>query len=159
MTGPRQCWHGFRVGAGCDPAVMQKIADWWDRQASWQDCSARLTLPTPLAAELEDLEGSHEIRPVVGCELELGHDGPHASLGQADVIIDGAAAADRWAVWTTVEDARVIPAEACRAEILDMDGEEAGCPLPTGHAGPHVCLGPAAPGDRGCVLQRWSSRA
>jgi hypothetical protein len=134
---------------------MQTIRDWLDRQGRWQDCPAHLALPAHLLADLEALDGAHEIRPAAYCELELGHDGPHYSQGQGDVVIDGDPALDRWVTWTDPHDVHVRAIPMCRLDAVDLDGEETGCQLPAGHPGPHACLGPAVPGQYECVVQRW----
>lgn len=79
----------------------------------------------------------HEIEPVVECELQAGHPGPHVALGQAY-----AAEPELWLRWLP-GDCRTMfektDSEYCDAEGPDPDNRDdlEGCLLPAGHPGAH----------------------
>ncbi len=98
----------------------------------------------PLAlseAEIRTLQArpdpANEIEPVVECELQDGHPGPHLALGQSY-----GAAAEVWLRWQPgqhPELAEVPEPGFCTAEGPGPDdpGEPWQCHLPAGHPGAH----------------------
>jgi hypothetical protein len=95
------------------------------------DCPARLTLD---AAQLSFLDGLPTAAPTVqselGCELELGHDGSHAALGQQ-------AGATMWWVQWTLSASEINPYTWCPVHQEPARRDDRDCTLFTGHPGPH----------------------
>jgi hypothetical protein len=89
-------------------------------------CPARLTLDAAQLAFLDALPAAAPtVQSELGCELELGHDGSHAALGQqADETM--------WWVQWTLSASEINPYTWC-----PVHQEPAGCTLFTGHPGPH----------------------
>jgi hypothetical protein len=93
-------------------------------------CPARITLD---AAQLAFFDGLPATAPTVqaelGCELEQGHDGSHAALGQQ---VD----ATMWWVQWTLSASEVNPYTWC-PEHPASGAADPGCTLFNGHSGRH----------------------
>jgi hypothetical protein len=101
-------------------------------------CPARVTLD---AAQLSFFDGlpadAPSVQSELGCELEQGHDGSHAALGQeVDTTM--------WWVQWTLSASEVNRYTWCRppqeptAESRDKDDAEKDCTLFDGHPGRHT---------------------
>ena len=101
-------------------------------------CAESLTVSDDHVRTLEArLDPAHEIEPVVWCELQQGHPGPHLALGQAyeDAI-------ELWLRWQSGLSAEIFEVGEpgyCTAEGPDPEesGEVVECQMPTGHPGAH----------------------
>jgi hypothetical protein len=105
-------------------------------------CAELLTLGE---AEIRVLEArpdpAHEIEPVVPCELQDGHPGPHLALGQAYGAITELWL--RWLAGQPLEFLEVAETGYCPAEgppDPEDPGELLDCRLPGGHPGSHSFL-------------------
>ncbi|WP_063731084.1 hypothetical protein [Streptomyces sp. RTd22] len=84
---------------------------------------------------LADLpHAAHEVTPGLDCELELGHEGPHYALAQADDRSHDSVT-NWWLRWDEANGPREwVHDPACRVD--SPTGDEL-CLLPEGHAGGH----------------------
>jgi hypothetical protein len=71
-----------------------------------------------------------------GCELELGHDGPHVCMGQDSM--EGEKATTWWIWWTDAGNHDIHRADTCPVLRDDQNPDVPGCLLPLGHAGRHM---------------------
>jgi hypothetical protein len=93
-------------------------------------CPARITLD---AAQLAFFNGLPAEAPSVqsglGCELERGHEGSHAALGQqVDTTM--------WWIQWTLSASEINPYTWCPAHAQSRDGRD--CTLFDGHPGKHL---------------------
>jgi hypothetical protein len=97
------------------------------------DCIAKIRLGADEIAWLDARPyAAHEVNPNPSCQLEVGHQGPHAALGQQG---DGV---EWWTRWTLnaweIAEVHICPA---KAEGVDDLGNEDVCLLSEGHPGRH----------------------
>ncbi|GFE19995.1 hypothetical protein [Streptomyces nigrescens] len=82
-------------------------------------------------------DGAHEVKPVLGCELESGHGGPHWAQAQAEDR--GADSITNW--WLRWDDSIDLREwahdDTCRVDSTAGDPDHDICLLPVGHAGCH----------------------
>jgi hypothetical protein len=99
-------------------------------------CGESLTLSQKEIAALEARpDPAHELEPVLDCELEAHHHGPHLALGQAY-----GAEAEVWLQWLPGERRELVEKrDYCEAEEPDpRDPDDPWtCELPAGHPGAH----------------------
>jgi hypothetical protein len=96
-------------------------------------CPGLVELTDVEIAWLDHLYGA--VNEVAGrhyCELETGHAGRHAALGQRDVRGD-------WWVWWAEDDGsrEILLMDPCPVEQDTTDPDQRPCLLPIGHAGGH----------------------
>jgi hypothetical protein len=74
----------------------------------------------------------HQVRRHHDCVLEVGHDGPHGSLGQQGDEIE-------WWIRWTLNASEIVKTEVCPAirNYPDEHGEDVVCLLFVGHPGRH----------------------
>ena len=90
-------------------------------------CQSGLILTGAQAVELISLpDGAHEITEAVLCELQDGHTGQHAALGQTD-----GQQRDWWIRWAT----EIVVLDCCPS--IAPGDDEMVCTLPDGHDGGH----------------------
>lgn len=95
------------------------------------DCPGSVELTDDEMAQLDSVpHPAHEVVRRNWCELEPGHSGWHAGVGQDDD--DGHAVITWWIWWTDSGDRKIVTC-APRPGQLDEDT----CLLPAGHAGQH----------------------
>lgn len=75
---------------------------------------------------------AHRLESRLACELVVGHDGPHAALGQHSWETQW------WVEWSLAA-SETSPKPDCKAERIpgDVEEDDNGCVLFGGHAGPH----------------------
>jgi hypothetical protein len=96
-------------------------------------CLARIQLDTDEVTWLATRPfKAHEVKPHPYCELEFGHPGPHAALGQQGNDIEW------WVRWTLTA-SEILEEKACEAESAEVGqlGEHQTCVLFHGHPGRH----------------------
>jgi hypothetical protein len=96
-------------------------------------CVSRTRLREEEVAWLQERpQAAHEVAPDPYCELERGHPGPHAALGQD---ADGVALWVRW----TLDAVEIVERPPCAAEADSVDelGDRDLCMLFDGHPGRH----------------------
>lgn len=120
-------WITSRKGAGTYVAT--------DIPTGTSRCPARIELDPAQMAWLDSLpRPAHGLLRVLRCELETGHPGPHAGLGQHSFETQ------YWVQWT-LSASEINPLEMCTAErVVDAGGDEDDnvCLLFAGHAGRHA---------------------
>jgi hypothetical protein len=96
-------------------------------------CPARITLDAAQLAFFNGLPAeAPSVQSELGCELERGHEGSHAALGQQ-------VGTTMWWVQWTLSASEVNPYEWCPArEVRDTPGrDDKDCALFDGHPGRH----------------------
>jgi hypothetical protein len=96
-------------------------------------CPARITLDAAQLAFLGELPvAAPSVQSELGCELERGHEGSHAALGQQ---VD----ATMWWVQWTLSASEINPYTWCpaRSEPAARSRDDADCTLFVGHPGKH----------------------
>ena len=99
-----------------------------------RNCPARITLD---AAQLTFFDGlpadAPSVQTELGCELELGHEGSHAALGQQ-------VEATMWWIQWTLSASEINPYTWCaaRTTVPVEDRDDRDCTLFDGHPGQHV---------------------
>lgn len=90
---------------------------------------------------LNDLpHAAHDVKPFLGCELELGHEGPHYALAQADDRSEDDIT-NWWLRWHGADEIREwVHNATCRVDSTAGDPDHDLCLLPVGHAGAHSWL-------------------
>ena len=92
------------------------------------NCPARLTLDAAQMAFFDGLPTeAPSVQSEVGCELEQGHEGSHAALGQQ---VD----ATMWWIQWTLSASEINPYTWCP----ERQAAAHDCTLFTGHPGPHL---------------------
>ena len=96
-------------------------------------CPARITLDAGQLAFLDGLPvGAPSVQSELGCELELGHGGSHAALGQQ-------VEATMWWIQWTLSASEINPYTWCPARQRSggTSRDERDCTLFDGHPGSH----------------------
>jgi hypothetical protein len=123
---PAGGWSAQNVGAVVYRPSMSKLSF----------CDESLTLSQEEIAALEARpDPAHGLEPVLDCELEAHHHGPHLALGQAY-----GAEAEVWLQWLPGERRELVEKrDYCEAEEPDpRDPDDPWtCELPAGHPGAH----------------------
>jgi hypothetical protein len=95
-------------------------------------CPAEIELSANQLAWLAELPiPAHSLKPELTCDLDQGHDGPHASLGQHSGDTE-------WWVRWTLHSSEISPFEACPSVRVSGDEDEDSCLLFEGHPGSHL---------------------
>lgn len=97
------------------------------------NCPARVTLDAAQLAFFDALPAeAPSVQSELGCELELGHEGSHAALGQQ---VDSTT----WWIQWTLSASEVNPYTWCpgRGTAPAVDRDELDCALFLGHPGEH----------------------
>jgi len=93
------------------------------------NCPARITLDAAQLSFFDSLPAeAPSVQSELGCELERGHEGSHAALGQQ---VD----ATMWWVQWTLSASEINPYTWCPAKATQ--GEDKDCTLFDGHPGRH----------------------
>ncbi|GAA2576340.1 hypothetical protein GCM10010435_60550 [Winogradskya consettensis] len=96
-------------------------------------CPARITLDAAQLAFFGELPAdAPSVQAELGCELEQGHEGSHAALGQqVDTTM--------WWVQWTLSASEINPYTWCPAkqERVELDRDNTECTLFAGHSGRH----------------------
>ena len=100
-------------------------------------CPARVTLDAAQLAFFGGLPAeAPSVQSELGCELELGHEGSHAALGQQ---VDET----MWWIQWTLSASEINPYTWCpaRQDTTVTDRDELDCTLFVGHPGEHAAAG------------------
>ncbi|MCM4078197.1 hypothetical protein [Paractinoplanes hotanensis] len=99
-----------------------------------RNCPARITLDAAQLAFFDGLPAeAPSVQTELGCELELGHEGSHAALGQQ-------VEATMWWIQWTLSASEINPYTWCPAKSTPHveDRNDRDCTLFDGHPGQHV---------------------
>jgi hypothetical protein len=99
-----------------------------------RNCPARITLDAAQLAFFDGLPAdAPSVQTELGCELELGHEGSHAALGQQ-------VEATMWWIQWTLSASEINPYTWCPATSTPHveDRSDRDCTLFDGHPGRHV---------------------
>jgi hypothetical protein len=96
---------------------------------TFSSCPATVRPTSQVRARLDAIEGEHQIEPIYSCEFELGHPGPHHSLGQSPLDGDS----QLWIRWSENTWPEVAELRPCESE----SGQKSLCVLPHGHPSLH----------------------
>jgi hypothetical protein len=100
-------------------------------QEDLRPCPARITLDAAQLAFFDGLPAeAPSVQTELGCELELGHEGSHAALGQQ-------VEATMWWIQWTLSASEINPYTWCPAKSTPPV-EQRECTLFDGHPGRHV---------------------
>jgi hypothetical protein len=99
-------------------------------------CPARVTLDATQLAFFNGLPAqAPSVQSELGCELELGHEGSHAALGQqVDLTM--------WWIQWTLSASEINPYTWCpvHRELEDESRDDQDCRLFVGHPGGHLSV-------------------
>jgi hypothetical protein len=104
-AGWHQAWSGDIDGLTRIRNLLTDTGDASRTTTRPERCLARIRLSKEVVAWLDQRpRAGHEVQPYPSCDLEIGHPGPHAAMGQQ------CSDAEWWVRWTLDPAFRVIPA-------------------------------------------------